>query len=116
MPKFIKKPVVIEAIQWNGKNFDEVMQFMKENHGHKVNYENAEALALRTGVISITTMHDGQKVDVVPGDWIIPDGKPNTFYPCKPDVFEKTYEPVNANDGILPSIDTKIGPSGMNSL
>lgn len=39
-------------------------------------------------------MHDGQTVVLEAGDWVIPDGKPNTFYPCKPDVFEKTYEKV----------------------
>lgn len=95
MPKFKKKPVVIEAVQWNGKNFDEVMNFMQEFHGSKLNYENAEQRALKTGIITITTMHEGQRVNVVPGDWIVPDGKPNTFYPIKPDVFEKTYEKVD---------------------
>lgn len=94
MPKFRKKPVVIEAIQWSGRNFDEVMNFMQEFHGSKLNYENAEEAALKSGIITITTMHDGQMVNVVPGDWIVPDGKPNTFYPIKPDIFEKTYELV----------------------
>lgn len=94
MPKFRKKPVMIEAVQWNGKNFDEVMNFMKETHGSKLNYENAEESAIKSGMIYITTMHDGQGVNVVIGDWIVPDGKPGTFYPIKPDVFEKTYELV----------------------
>lgn len=94
MPKFRKKPVVIEAVQWDGKNFDEVMNFMKEFHGSKLNYENAEEAAYKTGMIFVRTMHDGQGVNVVVGDWIIPDGKPGTFYPCKPEVFERTYEPI----------------------
>lgn len=94
MPKFRKKPIEIDAVQWNGKNFDEIMNFMNEFHGSKLNYENAEQRALKTGIITITTMHDGQHVNVAPGDWIVPDGKPNTFYPIKSDVFEKTYEHV----------------------
>lgn len=94
MPKFRKKPVVINAVQWNGKNFDEVMNFMEEFHGSKLNYENAEEAALKSGKLTITTMHAGQTVEVVAGDWIVPDGKPNTFYPIKPEVFEKTYEAV----------------------
>lgn len=94
MPKFRKKPVIIDAIQWDGKNFDAVMNFMGETCGHKKAYEDYEEQALRTGQLVITTMHNGQNVVVEPGDWIIPDGKPNTFYPCKPDVFERTYEAV----------------------
>ncbi len=95
MPKFRKKPVVIEAIQWNGENFDAVMNFMQEFHGSKLNYENAEQVALSSRKITITTMHDGQTVEVYPGDWIVPDGTPGTFYPIKPDVFEKTYDLVS---------------------
>jgi hypothetical protein len=78
MAKFRKKPVVIEAEQYNGNN----------------NPLNACKID-KNGRSYLETMHDGQTVILESGDWVIPDGKPNTFYPCKPDVFERTYEPVD---------------------
>jgi hypothetical protein len=75
--KFRKKPVVIEAWQYNGCN--------NPFGAAKINSE---------GRSYIETMHDGQTVILEAGDWVIPDGKPGTYYPCKPDVFEKTYEAV----------------------
>lgn len=75
MPKYRKKPVVIEAIQYNGSN--------NPFGAAKINEQ---------GRSYIETMHDGQTVVLEVGDWVIPDGKPRTYYPCKPDIFEKTYE------------------------
>lgn len=95
MPKFRKKPVVTDAVQWNGKNFDEVMNFMGENHGTKIAYEATEELALKTGEILFRTIH-GEIAIARPGDWIIPEmDRADRFYPCKPDIFEQTYEPVD---------------------
>lgn len=91
MSKFRKKPVVIEAVLWNGKNFDEVMNFMHEFHGSKFNYENAEELAHTTNEITISTLEGVMTASK--GDWII-KGVNGEFYPCKPDIFEKTYELV----------------------
>lgn len=91
MAKFRKKPVVIEAIQWNGKNFDEIMNFMQEFHGSKLNYENAEELAYKTNQLTIRTLEGIMTADK--NDWII-KGVSGEFYPCKPDIFEKTYELV----------------------
>lgn len=92
MPKFRKKPVVIEAVQWNGKNFDEVMNFMKEFHGSKLNYENAEEAALNSGKLFVVTLEG--IMEASNKDWII-KGINGEFYPCKPDIFEKTYDIVN---------------------
>lgn len=89
MKKYRKKPVIIEAIQWDGKNFDAIMQFMNEYHGHKLNYENAEEYSLKTGIISIKTLEG--TMQALPGDWII-KGIKGEFYPYKPDIFEQTYE------------------------
>jgi hypothetical protein len=91
MPKFRKKPVIIEAIQWNGSNFDEIMNFMKEFHGHKLAYEDAEELAKQTGTLHINTLEG--VMTATKGDWII-QGVQREFYPCKPDIFEKTYEEI----------------------
>lgn len=84
--KFRKKPVVIEASQWF-KNGDhpkvdghEFFPFMRcscwpaiVSHGY------------------IETLEGGHIV--CPGDWII-TGIVGEHYPCKPDIFKATYEPV----------------------
>jgi hypothetical protein len=89
--KFRKKPVVIEAIQWNGSNFDEVMNFMQEFHGHKVAYEDAEEIAKKTKTLHINTLEG--VMTATKNDWII-KGVKGEFYPCKPDIFKQTYESV----------------------
>jgi hypothetical protein len=93
MAKFRKKPVVIEAVQWNAdkKNFDEVMNFMQDFHGSKLNYENAEEIAYKSKELHIKTLEGVMTASNL--DWII-KGVSCEFYPCKPDIFEKTYEAV----------------------
>lgn len=85
MPRFRKKPIEIEAVQWTGENVDEVREFLGF-----MDRDGANA-------IRITTTH-GDTAFVRPGDWIIPDSKPKTFYPVKPDVFEDTYERLPDED------------------
>lgn len=79
--KFRKKPVVIEAIQWTGKNYEKVMIFTAEMPSIHKPVEG------RTFVIP--TLEGDMRADV--GDWII-KGVKGEFYPCKPDIFEMTYE------------------------
>lgn len=79
--KYRKKPVVIEAIQWVGDNFIEIDQFITSYHE---TYPQA-------GKVVIATL-EGDMVASM-GDWII-QGVNGEFYPCKPDIFEKTYEVV----------------------
>lgn len=76
MPKFRKKPVVIEAVQW----FPSV--------GHPGVYFDASDRA------HVITIHE-QKAFLEPGDWILPEPKEGRFYPCKPDIFAETYEAVS---------------------
>ena len=80
--KFRKKPVVIDAIQWTGKNTVAVSAFMSGN-------EPAEDFT--EDVLYITTL-EGQ-MTARAGDWII-RGVKGEYYPCKPDIFKATYEPV----------------------
>lgn len=82
--KFRKKPVVIEAILWNG-NADEANTFIGENFGTDWKYENGSQK------IIIPTL-EGEMLGNI-GDWII-KGVNGEFYPCKPDIFKKTYEPA----------------------
>ena len=79
MTKYRKKPVVIEAVQWTGKNLKEILDFMNWKNA---NHDEANGL-------SIHTLEGNHKANV--GDWII-KGVHGEFYPCKPDIFEKTYE------------------------
>ena len=80
MAQYRKKPVVIEAVQWTGHNLDEVGVFMG---GMKYPVE--------TMGILIHTL-EGDMVASI-NDFII-KGISGEFYPCKPDIFFKTYEKV----------------------
>lgn len=84
--------MIIEAIKWNGRNFDEISRFTGDWHGHKKAHEDAEEAAIKTGNIYISTLEGIMMASV--GDWII-KGIKGEFYPCKPDIFEKTYESLN---------------------
>ena len=76
MAKFRKKPVVIEAVQW----------FLGT---HPAVCEKADAPGIAE--CHIHTLEGPLRIDV--GDWII-KGVNGEYYPCKPDIFEKTYEAV----------------------
>lgn len=86
--QFRKKPVVIEAIQFNGiDNANECIQFANDR---------AITQTLLRGTrwvlcLTIPTLEGPMTAD--PGDWII-KGVKGEFYPCKPYIFDMTYEPV----------------------
>lgn len=81
MAKYRKKPVVIEAIQWTGENWSDLRDF---GEGNIYWFPMESMLEVKTleGVLSASK-----------GDWII-KGVKGEFYPCKPDIFTATYEPV----------------------
>ncbi len=88
--KYRKKPVVIEAICWLGTNWEEMNNFLPRPHwwlkdGSLVNNANPKQ------PIIIETLEGNMQANI--GDWII-KGVKGEFYPCKPDIFEQTYEPV----------------------
>lgn len=78
--KYKKKPIVIEAMQWNDFNLDEVLRFLGVNGTLK-----------SRDTILIDTLEGIMKASI--GDFII-KGVDGEFYPCKPYIFEKTYERV----------------------
>ena len=91
MAKFRKKPVVIEAIQWTGKNLREIISFTGlHESARKWSWEEYEKVVNNDG-LKIFTLEGKMNADI--NDWII-KGVNGEFYPCKPDIFEKTYEPV----------------------
>jgi hypothetical protein len=80
--EYRKKPVVIKAIQWTGENLEEVKELC-EFHSH-LSYESSDTLVIKT----LEGDMKCQKRDYI----II--GVNGEYYPCKPDIFEKTYEEV----------------------
>jgi len=81
--KFRKKPVVIDAVRYDGKNLSEILDFAGR--------DNVELRSRTGGQLMITTL-EGEHIASV-GDWII-KGVKGEFYPCKPDIFEATYDEV----------------------
>ena len=83
--KYRKKPVVIEAVQFNGldKNKFEICEFMRET-AREILFNDDDTLSIRT--------LEGDMLASA-GDFII-RGVSDEFYPCKPDIFEMTYEKV----------------------
>lgn len=82
MKRYRKKPLVIDAVQWNGRD------------------DNAR---LRDFAGAAVRFYPTQQEPEIPtpegdmfvsrGDWVI-KGVKGEFYPCKPDVFAATYEPA----------------------
>ena len=89
--KYRKKPIVIEAIQWNGRNIEEVLQFMRPDElpSDGINAVRGVGHTPMTGDLDIPTLEG--VMTAKPGDWII-RGVKGEYYPCKPDIFEATYE------------------------
>jgi hypothetical protein len=78
--KYRKKPVVIEAIQLTFFNIEKVEEFVGGDMGK--NEKGQTVIATLEGAMICSL-----------GDFII-KGVNGEFYPCKPDIFEKTYEKV----------------------
>lgn len=88
---FKKRPVVIEAIQWNGSNLRQVIDFTGlHKSAEKWTWGEYEMVVAEEG-LKIFTLEGAMLASI--GDWII-KGVNGEFYPCKPDIFEKTYEEV----------------------
>ena len=92
-----KKPVVIEAIKWTGKNLPAVTDFIE---GRKVSmaasfqWDDYERLVAEQG-LTIQTLEGMMKANI--GDFII-KGVQGEYYPCKPDIFKQTYELVDTKE------------------
>ena len=87
--KYRKKPVIIDAIQWTGTNVSEIIAFMKESNGAG-QIECHTTPDGHVGIqIKLYTLEGTMLVSIM--DYII-KGVDGEFYPCKPYIFEKTYE------------------------
>ena len=78
--KYRKKPIVIEAVRWTGENDSEILKFTSCD-SVRIYYDEIEIHTLEGNMIASKN------------DWII-RGIQGELYPCKPDIFEETYELV----------------------
>ncbi len=103
--KFKKKPVIIEARQFTGTSVEcmDIYLWIEENtlgsfepmariEGREPWPASGVTIDPRDGRMVIATLEGGHWVDL--NDWII-QGVQGEFYPCKPDIFDMTYEAVN---------------------
>lgn len=83
--KFRKKPLVIEAAQffYDGPKVPGVFYPPVSEDGRTY-----------IGDAFVITIH-GEKAHLQNGDWVLPEPDGEHHYPCKPDIFAATYEPVN---------------------
>jgi hypothetical protein len=117
MSKFRKKPVVIEAVQWTGANVQAVAEFLagadllvsrtptegdilKRDHHDAFHRIASFDLAVTPPTLAIPTLEG--TMTAISGDWII-RGVKGEFYPCNPDIFAATYEPVDDASTTLPT-------------
>lgn len=87
--KYRKKPVVIEAIVLNIDNAREIEEWSNGKVALHYSIDIDQTTSLEYATIS--TLEGEMRADI--GDYII-KGVKGEFYPCKPDIFEQTYEEV----------------------
>jgi len=95
MAKYRKKPIVVEAYQfWRDEYF-----FNKPENLPRGLFVDEFSVGGAKGTIRnragfyVNTIHN-QKTYLSDGDWIVAEPDGEHFYPCKPDIFEQTYEKV----------------------
>ena len=89
MEKYRKTPVVIDAVQLTMTNHQAISSIIAAA-GYNVRHATKPPMRAITGIV-IETLEGDMTADF--GDWII-KGVQGEFYPCKPEIFEKTYEKV----------------------
>lgn len=87
--KFRKKPVIIEAAQVDSADHDGALDIASWCGGRATGPDDSDGHP--TAIIAIDTLEGTMYAD--PGDYVI-RGVQGEFYPCKPDIFDATYEPA----------------------
>ena len=100
--KYRKLPVVIDAIRYDGLNKEIVEEFVGDFLDSEINDCAYTATGKVPPIRKLIIQTLEGKMFVSPGDYVI-KGVNGEFYPCKPDIFEKTYE-IEA-----PDVHTEIG-------
>jgi hypothetical protein len=89
MAQFRKRPVVVEAEQWWPNSEIKGVQYEQEYTKADLDGERI----IREGAY-VTTIH-GERAHLAPGDYVITEPDGIHHYPCKPDIFEATYDPAD---------------------
>ena len=84
--RFRKRPVDIDAMQLDRDNAKDVCDWIQSRMPDASVWYNAD------GAVGVDTLEGLMRVDI--GDWVI-RGVQGEFYPCKPDIFDATYEPAD---------------------
>ena len=84
MKKYRKKPVVIEAVEYTGQNVQYILDIINLTSDRTAFLDEEKNLIIKT-------LEGNHKANI--NDYII-KGIHGEYYPCKPDIFMKTYEPV----------------------
>ena len=94
MTKYRKKPVIIEAVQWDGKDHRGMFDFLDGSFRSVMAVSGTNFYIDHSKVVGglIIKTLEGEHLAQI-GDYII-KGVKGEYYPCKPDIFEATYEPV----------------------
>lgn len=96
--KYRKKPVEIDAIQWNGNsNKQEIDKFVGKELKTELESDTAYIAGKGSPIFSLLIETKEGVMKAFKGDWIIKEPFPTgdrDFYPCKPDIFELTYEKI----------------------
>jgi hypothetical protein len=95
VPRFRKKPVEIEARQWDGspEGATPIIDWVLGENCTASYCDPDESPSFPGGRLLIKTLEG--YISASPGDYII-KGVQNEFYPCKPDIFEQTYDEVES--------------------
>lgn len=92
--RYRKKPLEVEAIQYDGMNETELTDFLKKYaSGTSITFTHAISGDARATI----KLPMGQTIDFYNGDWLV-HGVDGSIYPVKKWVFAKTYEAVDSDD------------------
>ena len=91
MTRFRKKPIVIEAVQFTGpESMEDIFLLVPDDRTIRFDDE----------ILTIETLEGNMRAN--DGDWII-KGVKGEIYPCKPDIFDATYESVEDEEDTNPN-------------
>lgn len=94
MQKYRKRLIEIDAIQLHMSNMEPLIEQMRRD-GYEVESFSQPPMRTVSG-LKIKTLEGTMQANF--GDWII-KGVQGEYYPCKPDIFEKTYDLVSEDNG-----------------
>lgn len=95
--QFRKRPIVIEAIQFNNLNRKEIEAFVGRELKWELESDAAHVAGIAPPISSLTIITKEGEMKAFPGDYVIKEPFPTgdrDFYPCKKSIFEETYGPI----------------------